>query len=64
MTVNHDNVKKEVERQIKAVITENKILQLDLEKAQTNEKKLNSMIASFKAQVSCIIDSHLKNNNK
>lgn len=39
------------EREVNAVIMENKILQLDLEKAQTNEKKLSSMVASLEAQV-------------
>ncbi|XP_074535426.1 uncharacterized protein LOC141797696 isoform X2 [Halichoeres trimaculatus] len=39
------------EREVKAVTMENKILQLDLEKAQTNEKKLSSMVASLEAQL-------------
>lgn len=58
MTVNHDNIKKQMERQLKRAITENKTLQLDLDTAQTNEKKLNSMVASLEAQVSCSINSH------
>lgn len=52
MTINHDNNKKQMERQLKAAITENKILQLDLDKTQTSEKNLRSMLASLEAQVS------------
>lgn len=39
------------ERQLRAAITENKMLQLDLDKAQTNEKKLVTMVTSLEAQV-------------
>lgn len=39
------------EREVKAITTENKMLQLDLDKAQTNEKKLINMLASLEAQV-------------
>lgn len=60
MTVSHDNNKKQMESQLKAAMMENKILQLNLDKAQTNEKKLNSMVASLEAQVSSSINSHFK----
>lgn len=40
------------ERELKAITTENKMLQLDLDKVQTNEKKLTNMVASLEAQVS------------
>lgn len=60
MKVSHDNNKMQMERRLKADVTENKMLQLDLDKAQTSEKKLNSMVASFEAQVSCSINSHFK----
>lgn len=60
MKVSHDNNKMQTERWLKAGVKENKILQLDFDKAQTNEKKLNSMVASFEAQVSCSISSHFK----
>lgn len=59
MTVSHDNTKKQMERKLEAAITENKILQLDLDKAKTNEKKLNIMVASLEAQVSFSV-SHFK----
>ena len=39
------------EREVKAITTENKMLQLDLDKAQTNEKKLMNVVASLEAQV-------------
>lgn len=39
------------ESEVKAITMENKLLQLDLEKAQTNEKKLSDTVASLKAQV-------------
>lgn len=41
------------EHEIKAVILENKQLKLDLDKTQTNEKKLSNKVASLEAQV-CI----------
>lgn len=59
MTVSHNNNKKQLERQLKTAITENKILQLDLDKAQNDEQKLNNMVARLEAQVSCSINSHL-----
>lgn len=40
------------EKEAKAVAMENKMLQLDLDKAQTNEKKLVTMVSSLEAQVS------------
>lgn len=42
------------EREAKAVSMEHKMLQLDLDKAQANEKKLVSMVASLEAQVGII----------
>lgn len=39
------------EKEAKAVAMENKMLQLDLDKAQANEKKLVSMVSSLEAQV-------------
>lgn len=42
------------ERETKEITMENKMLQLDLDKAQTNEKKLISMVASLEAQVGII----------
>lgn len=39
------------EKEAKAVAMENKMLQLDLDKAQTNEKKLVSRVSSLEAQV-------------
>ena len=39
------------EREVKTVTMQNKVLQLDLDKAQSNEKKLMSMMDSLKAQV-------------
>uniref|UniRef100_H3BYB8 Nuclear mitotic apparatus protein 1 n=1 Tax=Tetraodon nigroviridis TaxID=99883 RepID=H3BYB8_TETNG len=53
----------EMERQIEAAITENKILQLDLDKAQTNEKKLNSTVASLEAQLA-FADQKLRAQNE
>jgi len=42
------------DQEVKTVTMEKKLLQLDLEKAQTNEKKLLSMVASLEAQVSSV----------
>lgn len=42
------------EREVKAITMENKMLQLDLDKAQTNEKTLINRMASLEAQV-CIV---------
>lgn len=42
------------ERQLQAALTDKKILQLDLDKAQTNEKRLLSMVAGLEAQVSTV----------
>lgn len=42
------------EREVKAVTTENKLLQLDLDKAQSKEKTLMSTLASLEAQVGCV----------
>lgn len=39
------------ERDMKTLDMEKKMLQLDLDKAQTNEKKLVRMVASLEAQV-------------
>lgn len=39
------------ERDVKTLDMEKKMLQLDLDKAQTNEKKLVRMVASLEAQV-------------
>lgn len=47
------------EREAKAISMEHKMLQLDLDKAQTNEKKLVSMVASLEAQVGIIFWSIL-----
>lgn len=52
MTVNHNNNKKQMERQLHAAVTENKMLQLELDKAQTSEKNLGRLLASLEAQVS------------
>lgn len=46
------------EREVQAIAMEKKILQLDLEKALTSEKKLVSTVASLEAQVG--IFKHLK----
>lgn len=42
------------ERQLQAALTDKKILQLDLDKAQTNEKRLLSLVAGLEAQVSTV----------
>lgn len=39
------------ESQLQAALTDNKVLQLDLDKAQTNEKELLSLVASLKVEV-------------
>lgn len=39
------------ERDVKALDMKNTMLQMDLDKAQTNEKKLVRMVASLEAQV-------------
>lgn len=39
------------ESQLQAALTDNKVLQLDLDKAQTNEKELLSLVASLELQV-------------
>lgn len=39
------------ENEVKAVSTENKLLHLDLERAQSNESSLLSKVASLEAQV-------------
>lgn len=41
-----------MERQLHAAVTENKMLQLELDKAQTSEKNLGRLLASLEAQVS------------
>lgn len=45
------------EGEVKAVTMEKKMLQLDLDKAQTNEKKLISTVASLEAQVGFMFSS-------
>lgn len=45
------------ECEVKTLIKENKILQWDLEKAQTSEKKLLNTVASLKAQVGILFCS-------
>lgn len=42
------------EREVKAISMENKTLQLDLDKALTNEKTLLNRMASLEAQVSIV----------
>lgn len=42
------------DREVKAVTMENKMLQLDLDKAQTNEKRLVNVVASLEAQVGIV----------
>lgn len=39
------------ESQLQAAFMDNKVLQLDLDKAQTNEKELLSLVASLEVQV-------------
>lgn len=39
------------ESQLQAALTDNKVRQLDLDKAQTNEKELLSLVASLEVQV-------------
>ncbi|XP_029699800.1 nuclear mitotic apparatus protein 1 isoform X4 [Takifugu rubripes] len=39
------------ESQLQAALTDNKVLQLDLDKAQTNEKELLSLVASLEVQL-------------
>lgn len=39
------------ESQLQAALTDNKVLQLDLYKAQTNEKELLCLVASLEVQV-------------
>lgn len=39
------------EQEVKAMLMEKKLLQLDLDKVQSNEKKLKSAVASLEAQV-------------
>lgn len=41
------------EREVKAITMETKVLQMDLDKAKTNEKTLLTRLASLEAQVSC-----------
>lgn len=45
------------EHEVVRVTTDNKMLQLDLDKAKTNEKKLVSMVASLEAQVGIVFQS-------
>lgn len=42
------------DREVKAITMENKMLQLDLDKTQTNEKRLVNMVASLEAQVGIV----------
>ncbi|XP_051814282.1 nuclear mitotic apparatus protein 1 [Acanthochromis polyacanthus] len=51
------------DREVKAIVMEKKLLQLDLDKAQTNEKKLLSLVASLEAQLACA-DQTLRAQNK
>lgn len=51
------------EHEVKAVTTEIKLLQLDLEMAQSNEKNLLSRVASLEAQLA-YADSNLREKNK
>lgn len=39
------------DNKLKAILQDNQILHLDLEKVQTNEKKLKGQVASLEAQV-------------
>lgn len=43
--------------EMKAIAMEKKMLQLDLDKAKTNEKRLNSTVASLEAQVGASFQS-------
>ncbi len=45
------------EHEVKTMTMENKRLQLDLDKAQTNEKKLVNTVVSLEAQVGNIIQT-------
>lgn len=47
------------ESQLQAAVTDKKILQLDLDKAQTNEKRLLSLVAGLEAQVSTVFNGSL-----
>lgn len=60
MTLRHDNDKKQLEEQLKAAMTDTKMLQINLDEAQANEKELKSMVASLEAQVLCTINSHFR----
>ncbi|TMS07621.1 Nuclear mitotic apparatus protein 1 [Larimichthys crocea] len=51
------------EREVKAITMENKMLQLDLDKTQTNEKRLVNMVASLEAQLA-FADRNLRAQNK
>ncbi|KAK1900598.1 Nuclear mitotic apparatus protein 1 [Dissostichus eleginoides] len=51
------------EREINATTMENRLLQLDLDKAQTNEKALLNRVASLEAQLA-FADSNLRAQNK
>ncbi|TKS81155.1 Nuclear mitotic apparatus protein 1 [Collichthys lucidus] len=51
------------DREVKAITIENKMLQLDLDKAQTNEKRLVNMVASLEAQLA-FADRNLRAQNK
>ncbi|TNN30206.1 Nuclear mitotic apparatus protein 1 [Liparis tanakae] len=51
------------EREVKATAMENQMLQLDLDKAQTNEKALLSRVASLEAQLA-FADRNLREQNK
>lgn len=42
------------EREVKATTMENKLLQMDLDKAQTNEKALLNRVANLEAQVGIV----------
>lgn len=42
------------DNELKAAFTENKILQLDLEKLESSEKKLKGQVASLEAQVGTV----------
>ncbi|XP_024119738.1 nuclear mitotic apparatus protein 1, partial [Oryzias melastigma] len=51
------------EQEVKAMQMEKKLLQLDLDRAQSNEKKLKGTVASLEAQLA-IADQNLRTQNK
>lgn len=51
------------DKEFKAVVSKNNILQLDLEKVQTNERKLKAQVSSLEAQV-CTADLGIIQNVK